>query len=53
MRACASLSLLLGDVERRFERGELAAQRGDLLVEQLDLGQRARRHALLGFELRW
>ena len=31
------LVLLLGGVERFFERGELAAQRGDLLVENLDL----------------
>ena len=47
MRACASLSLLLGGFERVFERRELAAQRGDLLVEQLDLRQRARGDALL------
>ena len=37
------LVLLLGRIERLFERGELAAQRRDLLVEHLDLRQRARR----------
>ena len=48
--ACASLSFF---VERpaRFERGELAAQRRDLLVEHLDLGQRPRGEPLLRVEL--
>ena len=31
----------VGDVERRFQRAELAAQRCDLLIECLDLRQRA------------
>ena len=37
------LVALLGGIERLFERGELAAQRADLLVQHLDLRQRARR----------
>ena len=45
------LVLLLGGVERLFDRGELAAQRRDLLIEHLDLRQRARGELLLAFEL--
>ena len=45
------LVALLRDVERRFERAELAPQRGDLLVEHLDLRQRPQRDLLLGVEL--
>ena len=45
MRACDSLSLLLGRSSALFERRELPAQRRDLLVEQLDLRQRARGQA--------
>ena len=41
MRGLALLVALLGGVQRLFERGELAAQRRDLLVEQLDLRERA------------
>ncbi len=44
----AVLVALLGGAERVFERGELPAQRGDLLVQHVDLGQRARRRLLLG-----
>ena len=43
MRDCDSWSRLLGDLERLFERAELAPQRRDLLVEHLDLRQRAGR----------
>src|SRR5205814_10489792 len=35
------LVLAFGGFERAFERGELAAQRGDLLIEQFDLRHRA------------
>ncbi len=42
MRACDSLSFVSEASERLFERGKLAAQRGDLLVEQFDLRQRPR-----------
>ena len=52
MRACDSLSLLSEASSAALERGKLAAQRGDLLVEQLDLRQRARGEALLRVELR-
>src|SRR5262245_19787391 len=45
------LVLLLAGVQRRFERGELAAQRRDLLIEHLDLGQRPRGEPLLRVEL--
>ena len=41
----------LAGVQRRFERGELAAQRRDLLIEHLDLGQRPRGEPLLRVEL--
>ncbi len=51
MRDLRVLVALLGDLERLFERAELAAQRRDLLVEHLDLRQRAQRHLLLGVEL--
>ena len=34
--------------ERLFQRAELAAERGDLLVQKLDLRQRALAHLLLG-----
>ena len=51
MRDCDSRSRLLGHFERLFERAELAAQRRDLLVEHLDLGERAQRNLLLGVEL--
>ena len=37
------LVLAFGGFQRAFDRGKLAAQRGDLLVQQLDLRQRARR----------
>ena len=37
----ALLVVLLGGVEGVFERGDLAAQRRDLLVEQFDLGESA------------
>ena len=43
---------LLGDFERLLERAELSAQRCDLLVEHLDLGERTQRQPLLGVELR-
>src|SRR5262245_25094143 len=45
------LVLLLAGVERRFERGELAPQRRDLLIEHLDLRQRPRGEPLLRIEL--
>ena len=45
------LVLALGRFQRVFDRGKLAAQRGDLLVEQFDLRHRARRDALLRVEL--
>ena len=51
MRDLRFLVALLGDFERLLERAELAAQRRDLLVEHLDLRQRAQRDALLGVEL--
>ena len=51
MLALRFLVLLLGGVERLFDRGELAAQRRDLLVEHFDLRQRARGDLLLAFEL--
>ena len=51
MRVCASLSFFSDRVERLFERRELAAQRGDLLVEHLDLRQRAGGDPLFGVEL--
>jgi hypothetical protein len=41
MRACDSLVAPLGGLQRLFERGELAAHRGDLLVEDIDLRERA------------
>ena len=42
---------LFGGIERLFKRGELAAQRSDLLVENFDLSQRARGEFFLAFEL--
>ncbi len=39
------LVALLRGIERLFQRGELPAQRADLLVQHLDLGQRPRREA--------
>src|SRR5262245_4782801 len=45
------LVLLLAGVERRFERGELAPQRRDLLIEHFDLRQRPRGEPLLRVEL--
>ena len=45
------LVLFLRDVQRLFQRAELAAQRRDLLVEHFDLGERAERDLLLGVEL--
>ena len=44
------LVALLGGVERFFQRGKLAAQRADLLVQHLDLRQRPRRHLLFGIQ---
>src|SRR6266480_1806814 len=44
------LVALFGRVERFLERSQLTAQRADLLVQHLDLRQRARGHAFLGFE---
>jgi hypothetical protein len=46
------LFLLLGDVERALERGDLAAQRADLLIENLDLRDGARGRRLLEIDLR-
>src|SRR3954469_8595183 len=45
------LVLLLGRVERLLERRKLAPQGGDLLVEHLDLRQRARGEPFLRIEL--
>ena len=50
MRPCDSLSRFSRGVKRLFQRGELAAQRADLLVQHLDLRQRARRDRLLGIQ---
>ena len=50
MRAWLSLSATLGGRERLFERRELAAHGGDLLVEDLDLAQRPAGGLLFGFE---
>ena len=44
------LVALFGGFQRFLERRELAAQRADLLVQHLDLGERARAHRLFGFE---
>ena len=44
------LVALFGDFQRFLERRKLAAQRADLLVQHLDLGERARGHRLFGFE---
>src|SRR4029077_6670729 len=44
------LVAFLGRVERLFERGELTAQRADLLIQDLDLCQRARRYLLFGVQ---
>ena len=44
------LVALLRGVERFFQRRELAAQRADLLVQHLDLRQRARRNLLFGIQ---
>ena len=44
------LVALLRRFERFFECGELAAQRRDLLVQYLDLRQRARRDHLFGIQ---
>ena len=41
-----------GGGERVLDRGELAAQRGDLLVEHVDLGERARGNVLLRVQRR-
>src|SRR6185312_15805247 len=46
------LLLFLGDIERAFERGDLAAQRADLLIENLDLRNGARGRRLLDVDLR-
>ena len=46
----ALLVLVLRGVERVLERGDLAAERRDLLVEQLDLRERPRADLLLGVE---
>ena len=46
------LLLVLGGAERVFERGDLAAQRADLLIEDFDLRHRARGRFLLDVELR-
>ena len=48
---CASFSFCLGSVERALDRGKLAAQRGDLLVEDFDLRQRLGGNLLLAVEL--
>src|SRR5262249_1137156 len=45
------LVALLRDVERGLERGDLPPQRADLLIEQLDLGERACGDALLHVQL--
>ena len=45
------LVLLLGDIERLLDGGELAAQRRDLLVEHLDLGERVGGNLLLPLDL--
>jgi hypothetical protein len=45
------LVFFLRRIERFFQSGELAPQRCDLLVEDLDLRQRPRTQALLGIEL--
>ena len=50
-RAWLSLSRDFRGVERLLQRGELAAQRRDLLVQKLDLRQRPRRRLLLALEL--
>ena len=46
------LFLLLGGAERVFERGDLAAQRADLLIEDFDLRDGARGRLLLEIDLR-
>ena len=46
------LFLLLGGAERVLERGDLPAQRADLLVEVFDLGDGARGRRLLQIDLR-
>ena len=50
MRVWESLSFFSEASSACFERGELAAQRRDLLVEDLDLGQRPGAHAFLAVE---
>src|SRR5262249_56991290 len=47
---CVLVTLLAG-IERGFERGKLAPQRRDLLIQQPDLGERPGRDPLLGFDL--
>ena len=44
------LVALFRGIERFLKRRELAAQRADLLVQHLDLRQRARRHLLFGIQ---
>ena len=51
MRACEFSVLLFRYIERLFERGELAAQRRDLLIEDFHLRQRAGGEPLLQVEL--
>ena len=50
MRVLRFLVALLRGVERLFERRQLPAQRADLLVQDLDLRQRARRNRFLGIQ---
>ena len=45
------LVFLFGGVERLLDRGELPAQRGNLLVEHFDLCQSARGDLLFALEL--
>ena len=49
MRPCYSVALF-GSFQRFLERRELAAQRADLLVQHLDLGERARGHRFFRIE---
>ena len=51
MRLWESLSFFSASVERLLQRGELPAQRRDLLVEHFDLRQRARGDFLFALEL--
>ena len=47
----AVLVLCLGRIERLLQRGDLKPERGELLIEDLDLGQRLVGDALLLVEL--